>query len=123
LGSFNVSRDGKKILTADVREFDHKVMWRVDDLESRKPEFYEADQRALENPVFAPGGKEVVYSVREKGVDNLWKRGIEGGTPQQITHFNSERISSFGFSPDSKKIAIVRGHTESDAVLLRDTRQ
>jgi eukaryotic-like serine/threonine-protein kinase len=123
LGSFDVSRDGKKILTTDVREFDHKVMWRVDDVESRKPEFYEADQRVLENPVFAPGGKEVVYSVREKGVDNLWKRNVEGGTPQQITHFTSERISSFGYSPDGKKIAMVRGHTESDAVLLRDTKQ
>src|SRR5208282_5285137 len=77
VGAFDVSRDGKRIVTTEVRAFDHRVMWRVDDVESRKPEYYEADQRVLENPVFSPNGKELVFSVREKGVDNLWRRPLE----------------------------------------------
>jgi serine/threonine protein kinase len=122
VGAFDVSRDGKKIVTTEVRAFDHHVMWRVDDVEARKTEYYEADQRVLENPAFSPTGKEMVYAVREKGVDNLWKRPMEGGAPQQITHFTSEQILRFAYSPDGKKIAMERGHTESDAVLLRDSR-
>jgi Tol biopolymer transport system component len=95
-------------------------MWRVDDLTTHKTEYHEADPRAEDTPVFAPGGTEVIYSVREKGTDNLWTRSLGGGNPRQLTHFPSEHIFSFNFSPDGKKIAIERGYIESDAVLLRD---
>jgi len=54
-------------------------------------------------------------------VDNLWKRVLEGGTPQQVTYFTSEKILGYAYSPDGKKLAMVRGHTESDAVLLHDS--
>jgi serine/threonine protein kinase/dipeptidyl aminopeptidase/acylaminoacyl peptidase len=119
-GDYALSPDGKRILTADVREFDHRVVWRVDEVETKKKEYYEADQRMLGGSTFAPDGKEVIYVVREKGVDNLWKRVLEGGTPQQVTHFTSEKILGYAYSPDGKKLAMVRGHTESDAVLLHD---
>jgi hypothetical protein len=38
-----------------------------------------------------------------------------------LTHFATERISRFVFSQDGSKIAIQRGHLESDAVLITDT--
>jgi hypothetical protein len=38
-----------------------------------------------------------------------------------LTHFTRERIARFQFSADGSRIAIERGHVESDAVLLRDT--
>ena len=41
----------------------------------------------------------------------------------QITHFPSEQIYGFGWSPDAKKLLVARGHVESDVVLLRDTSQ
>jgi hypothetical protein len=37
-----------------------------------------------------------------------------------LTHFTSESIFAFRYSPDGGKIAIERGPVESDAVLLRD---
>jgi len=40
-----------------------------------------------------------------------------------LTHFASESIYAFRYSPDGAKIAIERGHMESDAVLLRDASQ
>jgi Tol biopolymer transport system component len=70
---------------------------------------------------FAPDGKAVVYVVREKGVDNLWEQPFDGAPYHQLTHFASERIWQFRFSQDGAKIAMERGHNESDAVLLRDT--
>jgi len=59
--------------------------------------------------------------VREKGVDNLWEQPLDSSPPRQLTHFSKERIMRFRFSPDGSKLAIERGHVESDAVLLRDT--
>jgi hypothetical protein len=37
-----------------------------------------------------------------------------------LTHFTAEMISSVAFSPDGSKVAFDRGHSESDAILLRD---
>ena len=120
IAEFEMSPDGKRAISTEVRQFDHHTMWRVDELTTHKTEYHEADQRAEDTPVFAPGGTDVIYSVREKGTDNLWTRGLAGGNPRQLTHFPSEHIFSFNFSPDGKKIAIERGYIESDAVLLRD---
>lgn len=120
IGSYDLSPDGKKVLTLEVREFDHKRVWRVDDLESKKQLFFDADQRVLESGSFSRDGKDVVYVVREKGVDNLWQQPLGGGNPVQLTHFTSEKILDSAYSPDGKKLAVVRGHVESDAVLLHD---
>jgi hypothetical protein len=61
--------------------------------------------------------------VREKAVDNLWARPVDGSPSQQLTHFTSESIYSFRYSPVGAKIAIERGQMEPDAVLLRDASQ
>jgi len=58
--------------------------------------------------------------VRERVVDNLWVRPVDGSASRPLTHFTSESIFAFRYSPDGGKIAIERGHVESDAVLLRD---
>ena len=120
VAEFDVSADGKKILMTDVRAFDHKEMWRVLDVETKKSEYYEADQRVLGQASFSPDGKDALYLVRERGVDNLWTRALEGGVPRQLTHFPSEHIFGYAYSRDGKRLAIVRGHVESDAVLLHD---
>jgi hypothetical protein len=62
-----------------------------------------------------------VYLVREKGIDNLWEQPLDNSPPHQLTHFSAEQISRYRFSPDGSKLAIERGHVESDAVLLRET--
>jgi len=120
IGQYSLSHDGKKILSTDVREFDHRMVWRVDDVETHKAEYYEADQKALGSAKFSPDAKDVIYPVREHAVDNLWKRRLEGGAPQQITHFTAEKILGFAYSPDGKKLAMLRGHVDSDVVLLKD---
>jgi eukaryotic-like serine/threonine-protein kinase len=69
---------------------------------------------------FSPDGKAVVYPARENGVDNLWLQPIDGSKGRQLTNFASERIYDFHWSFDGKQLAIVRGHTDADVVLIRD---
>ena len=54
------------------------------------------------------------------GVSNVWRRPLDGGEPKQVTSFTSERITSFAVSPDRKRLALARGETTSDVVLIRD---
>jgi len=67
-----------------------------------------------------PSGKAVAYAVREKGVDNPWMQPLDGSARRQLTHFTSEKINGYAFSRDGTRLAIGRGHADSDAVLLRN---
>ena len=72
---------------------------------------------------YAPDGKALEYLVRENGVDNIWRQPLDGSAGKWITAFKTEHISAFRWSPDGKKLALARGHTDSDVVLLKDQRQ
>jgi eukaryotic-like serine/threonine-protein kinase len=69
---------------------------------------------------FSPDGKGLVYPARENGVDNLWLQPLDGSKGHALTDFKSEHIYDFHWSFDGKQIALVRGHTDSDVVLIRD---
>ena len=72
---------------------------------------------------FTPDGKAVAYPVHENGVDNIWVQPLDGSPGRQITHFNSEQINSFHWTPDGKSLGILRSHSESDVVLLQESKQ
>jgi Tol biopolymer transport system component/DNA-binding winged helix-turn-helix (wHTH) protein len=67
-------------------------------------------------------GLEIVFASMDKGVSNLWAQSIDGGKPRQITNFTSDRIFGFDFSHDGKQIAVSRGTTTGDVVLIKDFR-
>ncbi len=71
---------------------------------------------------YAQDGKALEYVVRENGVDNIWRQPLDGSAGKFVTAFKSEHISAFLWSPDGKKLALARGHTDSDVVLLKDQR-
>jgi len=76
----------------------------------------------LRAPRFTPDGNAVVYAISgAKNEYNLWLHPLDSKLGRQITHFSSEQIYGFGWSPDGKKLLVARGHTESDVILLRDT--
>ena len=73
-------------------------------------------------PHFTPEGQSLVYAVTgENNADNVWVQPLDGKPGHQVTKFASDSIFGFGYSPDGKKLAVGRGHIESDVVLLRDT--
>jgi serine/threonine protein kinase len=74
-------------------------------------------------PQFTLDGKAVAYPIRENGVDNIWIQPLDGSSGHQITKFDSEQIVSFHWSPDGKNLGVLRGHTDSDVVLLQEAKQ
>jgi len=80
-------------------------------------------QRAGSFVRFSRDGKSVVYPIRENGVDNLWQQPLDGSAGKQLTSFKAEHIWDYHWSPDGGKLAMVRGHTDSDVVLMRDMQQ
>lgn len=52
---------------------------------------------------------------------NVWGQPLAGGPLRQITDFKSDKIFDYAWSRDGKKLAISRGRTSRDVVLLTDT--
>src|ERR1017187_8216487 len=67
-------------------------------------------------------GTALLYGKTVGGVTNIWQRPLNGDAPQQLTAFTTERITAFAVSRDGKKLALARGTTSSDVVLIRDLR-
>jgi Tol biopolymer transport system component len=72
---------------------------------------------------FSPDGKALVYPVRAGGVDNLWSQPMDGSPGKALTEYTAEHIVDFHWSFDGKQLGLIRGHTDSDVVLIRDSQQ
>jgi serine/threonine protein kinase len=120
---FDVTRDGK---TAVLGTYDFKL---------RRPNIalfslesgqlirnFDYDPRHAGVLRFSPDGKGFVYPVREKGVDNLYLQPLDGASGRQLTNFTSLKIYSYQWSPDGKNLALVRGDSPSDLVLIKDAK-
>jgi Tol biopolymer transport system component len=64
----------------------------------------------------------VAYPIRDNGVDNLWVQPLNGSAGHPITNFKSDQILQFHWSPDGKKLAVLREHSESSVVLIQETK-
>jgi eukaryotic-like serine/threonine-protein kinase len=86
------------------------------------PRLLDVNPHISTGPQFTIDGKAVSYPVRENGTDNMWIQTLDGSSGHAITNFDSEQILSFHWSPDGKTLGILRGHTDSDVVLLRESK-
>lgn len=67
---------------------------------------------------WTPDGQNVVYVLGAERSDNLWEQPVAGGRRRALTHFTTQEIQSFAYSHDGKQIAICRGTSSSDVVLI-----
>ena len=76
-------------------------------------------------PSFSPDGKSVLYGIRENGIENLWLQPINDAGPdgggRRLTNFSADEFRWYNYSPDGKTLAVLRNHSESDVVLLRES--
>jgi serine/threonine protein kinase len=121
--SFDVTRDGKLAVLGSY------------DFDARKPTIllfsletgqmvrkFEYDPRHEGVLRFSPDGKGFVYPIRDKGVDNLYLQPVDGSSGRQLTNFTSLKIYSYQWSPNGKNLALVRGDSPSDLVLIKDAK-
>jgi len=120
-GGYDVASDGKAALVAAYDFKAQRPSISLLSLDSGQVlRTFEFDVRHSGKLRFSPDGKSIVYPVREKGVDNLWSQPLEGGPGHQITGFSSLRIYSYQWSPDGKTLALARGDSPSDLVLIQN---
>ena len=119
---FDISADSKTIVVASFAHLDDHVerltLLAVDSNQVLKNLAFEHPRSGRIR--FSRDGKAVVYPFRHAGVDDLWLQPLDGTPGKQITDFKSEHIIDFHWSFDGSKVGVIRGHTDSDVVLIRD---
>lgn len=118
---YDISPDGRTAAIATVNHAgNHEIMLALvaTDTGTVQQRKFERDPMTM-TLRFTPDGKAVVYPIHENGVDNLWRQPLDGSPGRAITSFTSENILDFHWSFDGSKVAMVRGHIESNVVLLR----
>lgn len=69
-------------------------------------------------PYWSADGKYLQYVMTRGGVSNVWQHPVGGGPARQLTHFSTEEIFDFSWSPDGSRLFLTRGSGSSDVVLL-----
>jgi serine/threonine protein kinase/Tol biopolymer transport system component len=69
---------------------------------------------------FVPSANAIAYSIMEKGANNIWVQPLNGSPGYQATHFDSQKIADFAWSPDGKTLAVIRENDVADVVLLKE---
>jgi len=127
LGGLSVSPDGRTLATAVATEQlagspEGRIKIALFDLGSPSlPRMLDANHYSS-GVQFTPDGKSLAYVVRVNAVDNVWAQPLDGSAAYPLTDFQSEQIWSFRQSPLGKDLAVLRGHFDSDVVLLQESK-
>ena len=71
---------------------------------------------------FSLDGKYLYYPVNEHGISNIVRQPVDGGDPVPVTNFDDLSIHDYSYDWNNKKLAVTRGRSISDAVLIKDQR-
>ena len=107
IGSFTVSRDGKRLLY--IRHSSQSNLWFVRPEGSGKSESMVTREITTGTvydfwPAVSPDGTRVAFTRRMGDATHIFVISIEGGDPQQLTFSNSENVCP-AWSPDGKDVA------------------
>jgi Tol biopolymer transport system component len=126
--AMSVSHDGKTLAYTAVavdpktqESISKIVMLSLESADSSR--MLNANPRITGGVQFTPDGHGIAYPIRDKGIDNLWVQPLDGSAGRQITNFTSDQIAAFHWSPDGKVLALLSHNSESDVVLLRESKQ
>ncbi len=121
-GCINISPDGKNIAFQTQPATGGPVVIQILDFETLKPvKTLERDPRAVGEIRYVTDGSAIGYPVRDKGQYALWITPVDGSPGKQITDFATDFITDFHWNTDSSKLALIRYHSDSDVVLLRES--
>ncbi len=71
---------------------------------------------------WSPDDRALFYNYEVGKIGNIRALPLDGTEAEPVTNFKAQAIDYFAFSPDKKRLAIVRSSTSSDVVLINSVR-
>ena len=118
-----ISPDGKRLafVSFDMDTFVRKVQIATIEGDVFGKIERELEFNLLNQFVWAPDGKSLTIVTNRGGTLNIWRMPVDGSPAVPITDFKSGVILNFVWAADDKNLLIVRGNTNNDLILIRDT--
>jgi serine/threonine protein kinase/Tol biopolymer transport system component len=69
---------------------------------------------------FSADGKDFYYPINPHSVSNIVRQSRDGGDPVVVTNFNDLLMQSFSYDWKNKKLAVSRGRSNTDVVLITE---
>jgi Tol biopolymer transport system component len=120
---FRISPDGKRIacLRVEFQPAPHYLMILIDADSGHKLSSMDGVPDASDF-LWAPDGRALDFVVTRDSISNLFRQPLTSGPLKQITNFKSGRIFTSAWSPDGKQLAVARGKTEADVVVITSSK-
>ncbi len=115
-----ISPDGG-LLTCRLYDTDTR-RWRQAVIDTRTGEtvaMFDLPLSAGEKPRWSPEGTKLHYIDTRGGVSNIVSIDPKTGKTEPVTVFSSGRIYGFAWAKDGKNLAVARGQTSTDIVMLK----
>ncbi len=114
-----VSPDGKMVAHLHLDNQSQRMKLAVVPMEGQ-PDIKMFDTTIAEPHIvnWSPDGRMVTFVNTHDGVSNIWGQPLDGSPSKPLTHFKSDNIFRFAWSPDGKKLACERGFYINDIVLI-----
>ena len=118
-GTFSPDGQQIAILTAEGAGVNFKLLIAILPASGGLPVKTFFPNRALASSFqYSPDGQSLYYAVTMKGVSNMVVQAIGGPTITQMTNFTDLSIYGYDYDWKNQKLAIARGQTNHDIVLL-----
>jgi len=111
-----ISPDGRRVLFVGRNANNQFVTMRCD-----LPDCTNQTDVPLVSGTWTPDGRSIAF-LDSGDPANIFVQPIEGGASRRLTQFTEKEILDFAWSPDGKRLAITRGTTLADMVLIRGFR-
>jgi serine/threonine protein kinase/Tol biopolymer transport system component len=121
-----ISPDGKTITEPYVDKTSGQGKIALLPIEGGPPtKVFDVDLRADRRSTirWTPDAQSIAFVRTTNGVSNIWAQRLAGGEPKQLTVFKDQRIFNFAWSRDGKQLALSRGVSNTDVVLITGFKQ
>jgi eukaryotic-like serine/threonine-protein kinase len=122
-GWFDLSPNGKLVAVDVSSENTYELA--IISTESGEPvrKFKPERQMARSNFGFTPDNRAIAYSFRQGKGDGIWEQPLDGSSGKILVAPDSGGITTFHWSLNGSKLAVIRNHGTDDVALLRDQSQ
>jgi len=115
----DVSADDRDVLCLVFAQSDESAVTMMVPLRGGEPRPIPGIPAVATTTRFGPDGRSINYLMSHEGADELWSLPANGGEARRLVRFEGKEIADFDWSPDGRRLAVVKYSRSGDVVLLK----
>jgi Tol biopolymer transport system component len=122
-GGFDLSPDGQSVAFVGLMKPAPEYLLKLNVISLGSGQIVQSFDNAITagfNHVrFTRDGKAILFVKHSSDGDSLWLQPLDRSPEKLLTTLKGDVVWDMRYSPDGKKLVVIRAHTDSDVVLLQ----